>query len=122
MSDSSDPMAPLSVGFSRQEYWSELPFSSPGDLPNPGIEPWSPALLADALPNEPPGIVQGTLLFLNWKKSNCKYICRQRMIFLIMRLIICLKKFRIYYAAVFKQFKARNKTYINCQSSVQFSH
>ena len=50
------------MGFSRQEYWSELPFSSPGDLPNPGIEPWSPALLADALPNEPPGIVQGTLI------------------------------------------------------------
>ena len=41
--------APLSVGFSRQEYWSGLPFPSPGDLPNPGIEPRSPALQADAL-------------------------------------------------------------------------
>ena len=40
--------APLSLGFSRQEYWSGLPFPSPGDLPDPGIEPWSPALQADA--------------------------------------------------------------------------
>ena len=47
--------APPSVGFSRQEYWSGLPFPSPGDLPNPGIEPRSPALPADALPSEPPG-------------------------------------------------------------------
>ena len=46
---------PLSMGFSRQEYWSGLPFSSPGDLPNPGIEPGSPALQADALPSEQPG-------------------------------------------------------------------
>ena len=36
--------APLSMGFSSQEYWNGLPFSSPGDLPNPGIEPESPAL------------------------------------------------------------------------------
>ena len=43
------------MGFSRQEYWSELPFPSPGDLPNPGIEPRSPALQADALSSEPPG-------------------------------------------------------------------
>ena len=44
-----------SVGFSRQEYWSGLPFPSPGDLPDPGIEPRSPALQADALPSKPPG-------------------------------------------------------------------
>ena len=44
--------APLSVGFSRQECWSGLPFSSPGDLPNPEIEPGSPALQADSLPTE----------------------------------------------------------------------
>ena len=43
------------MGFSRQECWSGLPFPSPGDLPNPGIEPRSPALQADALPSEPPG-------------------------------------------------------------------
>ena len=45
----------LSMGFSRQEYWSGLPFPSPGDLPDPGIQPRSPALQADALPSEPPG-------------------------------------------------------------------
>ena len=55
-----DPMdcnyqAPLSMGFSRREYSSGLPFPSPGDLPNPGVEPGSPALQADALPSEPPG-------------------------------------------------------------------
>ena len=44
--------APLSMGFSRQEYWSGLSFPSPGDLPNPGIEHGSPALQADSLPNE----------------------------------------------------------------------
>ena len=43
------------MGFSRQEYWSGLPFPSPGDLPNPGIEPWSLALQADGLPSELPG-------------------------------------------------------------------
>ena len=47
--------APPSMGFSRQEYWSGLPFPSPGDLPNPGIKPGSPALGADALTSEPPG-------------------------------------------------------------------
>ena len=46
--------APPSMGFSRQEYWSELPFPSPGDLPNPGIEPGSPTLWADTLTSEPP--------------------------------------------------------------------
>ena len=44
--------APLSMGFSRQEYWSGLPFPSPGDLPNPGNEPRPPALQADCLPTE----------------------------------------------------------------------
>ena len=47
--------APPSMGFSRQEYWGGLPFPSPGDLPDPGIEPRSPALQADALTSEPPG-------------------------------------------------------------------
>ena len=59
MSDSATPwtvayQAPLSMGFPRQAYWSGLPFPSPEDLPNPGIEPGSPALLVDALPSEPP--------------------------------------------------------------------
>ena len=43
------------MGFSRQECWSGLPFPSPEDLPDPGIEPGSPTLQADALPSEPPG-------------------------------------------------------------------
>ena len=47
--------APLSMGFSRQEYWSGLPFPSPGNLPDPGIKPGSPALQADSLPFEPSG-------------------------------------------------------------------
>ena len=46
--------APPSMGFSRQEYWSGLPFPSPGDLPNPGIESRSPPLEAEALTSEPP--------------------------------------------------------------------
>ena len=45
----------LSMGFFRQEHWSGLPFPSPGDLPNPGIEPRSPALQADCLLSEPTG-------------------------------------------------------------------
>ena len=49
------PQAPLSMGFSSQEYCSGLPFPSPGDFPDPGIEPRSPALWADALTSEPPG-------------------------------------------------------------------
>ena len=48
--------APQSMEFSRQEYWSGVPFPSPGDLPNPGIEPRSPTLQADTLPSEPPNI------------------------------------------------------------------
>ena len=43
------------MGFSRQEYWSGLPFPSLGDLPDSRIEPWSPALQADSLLTEPPG-------------------------------------------------------------------
>ena len=46
--------APLSMEFSRQEYWSGEPSPSPGDLPNPGIEPGAPALQAGSLPSEPP--------------------------------------------------------------------
>ena len=47
--------APPSMRFPKQEYWSGLPFPSPGDLPDPGIEPGSPALWAYALTSEPPG-------------------------------------------------------------------
>ena len=58
--------APLSMGFCRQEYWSGLPFPSPGDLPNPGIEPGSPAWQADALSSEPPGNTK-------WEKVTANY-------------------------------------------------
>ena len=47
--------APLFIGFSRQEYWSAVPLPSPGDLPDPGIKPGSPALQTGTLPSEPPG-------------------------------------------------------------------
>ena len=50
-----DPMAPLSMEFSRQEYWSGLTFPFPGDLPDPGLAPGSPALQEDSLLSEPPG-------------------------------------------------------------------
>ena len=50
--------APLSMGFSRQECWSGLPFLFPGNLPDPGIEPWSPALQTDSL-SEPPSFWVG---------------------------------------------------------------
>ena len=52
---------PPSMGFSRQEYWSGLPFPSPGHLHDPGIEPRCLALQADALTSEPPGMVSGCM-------------------------------------------------------------
>ena len=60
-----------SMGFSRQEYWSGLPFPSPGDLPNPGIEPRSPVLQADSLPAEPPATPEGLPCSSNSKESAC---------------------------------------------------
>ena len=65
LSDSATPwtaarQAPLSMGFSRQEYWSGLPCPPPGDLPHPGIEARSPTLQAHCLPCEPPGMPQKT--------------------------------------------------------------
>ena len=64
--------APLSMGFSRQEYWSGLPFPSPGDLPNTGIKPRSPALQADALTSEPPRKPKG--VFKSWDYLKDKAI------------------------------------------------
>ena len=57
--------SPLSMEFSRQEYWSGLPCPPPWDLPNPGIEPRSPALQADSLPSDP----QGMPVF-HWEEGN----------------------------------------------------
>ena len=62
--------APPSMGFSRQDYWSGLPFPSPRDLPDPGIEPRSPALQADALTSEPPGKQAGPRLDLASSKFS----------------------------------------------------
>ena len=57
--------------FSRQEYWSGLPFPSPGDLPDPGIEPGSPSLRVDALASEPPGKPIFKVHNLSGKESAC---------------------------------------------------
>ena len=54
------PQAPLSMGFPRQEFWSGLPFPTPGDLPTPGVEPRSPPLQADSLPAKPQGKLKNT--------------------------------------------------------------
>ena len=71
-----DPMtvalqAPVSVGFSRQEYCNGLPFPSPGDLPIPGIEPGSPTLQVDSLQSEPPGKIFTSLIILIRKRHSC---------------------------------------------------
>ena len=62
---------PLSMGFSRQEYWTGLPFPSPGNLPDPGIKPRSPALQADSLLTELQGklILDSTHIILGWPES-----------------------------------------------------
>ena len=60
--------APLSIGFPRQEYWNGLPFSSPGNLPDPGIEPTSPALTGGFLTTEPP--LKPKLVILQVKKKE----------------------------------------------------
>ena len=65
--------APQSMELSRQEYWSRLPSPSPGDLPNPAIEPRSPALQADALPPEPPEKPLAEIVTL-WASNSTK--CR----------------------------------------------
>ena len=69
VSDSATPwtvalQAPLFIEFSRQEYWSGLPFPSPGDLSHPGIEPASPTLEADSLPSESPGKYERGVLII----------------------------------------------------------
>ena len=90
MSDFATPWTIWSMEFSRPEYWSGKPFPSPGDLPNPGIEPRSPTLQADALPAEPQGKpknawVGGLSLFQpifltqesNWGLLHCRQILYQ---------------------------------------------
>ena len=82
--------APLSMGFPKQEYWSGLPFPSPGDFPDPWIKPTSSALQADSLPSEPPGKLKNTALGSlsllqgifpiqesNWGILHCRWILCQ---------------------------------------------
>ena len=64
--------APLSLGFSRQEYWSGLPCPSPGDLPDPEIKPGSPELKADSLPSEPTG--KPLSKHWKWKSLSCVWL------------------------------------------------
>ena len=69
--------APLSKGFPRQDYWSGLPFPSPGDLPDPGVEPKSPTLQADSLPTETQGSPQGACGEKKQVDSPCvSLLCR----------------------------------------------
>ena len=75
--------APASMGFPRQEYWSGLPFPSPGELPDPGIKPGSPTLQADALTSELPG------------KSYMKLLSPQKRVFLKYEAIIIQPPFGI---------------------------
>ena len=68
---------PLSMGFSRQEYWSGLPYPPPGDLPNPGVEPRSPAFQVDSLPAETQGKMVG---LIRWESESevaqsCPTLC-----------------------------------------------
>ena len=68
--------APPSMGFSRQEYWSRLPLPSPGNLPDPGVEPGSPALQADSLPSEQPGtlLIIRLQTYSNFTVAICTYL------------------------------------------------
>ena len=65
--------APLFMGFSRQECWSGWPFPSPGDLPNPGMKPKSPALQEDSLLTEPPGKPEGTHRAFSPTGNTCRF-------------------------------------------------
>ena len=66
--------APLSMGFPRQEYWSGLPFPSPGDFPDPEIEPTSPTLAGGFFTTEPPGKPHNGILFSH-RKERMSAIC-----------------------------------------------
>ena len=87
MSNSCDPwtaacQAPLSMGFSRQEYWSGLPFPSPGDLPDPGMEPRSPALQADSLPTKLQFDYRINVYCTSFKKQTVRRFCGNKLHFI----------------------------------------
>ena len=86
---------PPSMGFSRQDYWSGLPFPSPGDLPNPGIEPESPALQADcnaaeALTSQPPGKPR-LIIVTNYKRLSVLNIVALKLVLYLKASIIKMK-------------------------------
>ena len=66
--------APLSRGFSKKEYWSGLPFPSPGDLPDPRTEPRSAAMQAASLPTEAPGATGRVTLYFDWQQTVWAYV------------------------------------------------
>ena len=79
-------LAPLSTWFPRREYWSRYPYPSLGDLPNPGVEPWCPALQVDSLQSEPPGkplkwwrgeTMKQHLWSFRCKMLSTKILCKQ---------------------------------------------
>ena len=77
---------PLFMGFSKQEYWNGFPFPSPGDFPDPGLKPRSPALQADALPSEPPG-----------KPKNVQTTVQLHSFHILARL--CSKSFKLHFSS-----------------------
>ena len=90
--------APLSMGFSRQEYWSGLPCPPPGNLPNLGIEPRSPTLLADSLPSEPPGKGSIYICLCNiYSYTIDLYYPNRNMHILYPKYTTCNFKFKIYF-------------------------
>ena len=86
------PQAPLFMEFSRQEYWSGLPFPFPGDLPDPGIESESPALHTDSLLSEPPGKLQCQLYHHSYNKGSSITEIRYVVIFLSVRTAVSINK------------------------------
>ncbi|XDA77091.1 hypothetical protein R6Z07F_007236 [Ovis aries] len=84
---------PCVHGILQQEYWSGLPFPSPGDLPSPGIEPGSPGLQVDSLPAEPPGkpvvsIYRYRICAYIYLRSGCVCVC-VKCIFFLSLVILC---------------------------------
>ena len=82
------------MGISRQEYWSGLPFPSPGDLPDPGIKPRSPALQADTLPSEPPGKPKQRRYFANKDLSSQGYGFSRSHVWMVAQTVKCLPAMR----------------------------
>ena len=98
------------LGFPRQEYWSGLPFPSPGDLPDPGSEPRSPALQADALPSEPP---EKLLLYQSVQFNSVTQLCPT-----LCDLMNCSTP-----GPVHHQFPESTQTHVHCVSdAIQPSH